>query len=186
MWIYFVIMAGVVLLDQVTKQIVLATLEVGESVPLIPNVFHFTHIKNDGAAFGMLDNARWIFIVISLAAVAGIVFYLVKYRPKNPWLYIPVSMIAGGGVGNLIDRLFYGESFGNGLVVDFLDFCAFPYLWKWIFNVADAFVVVGAFILLGYLLIDIIKDYKQEMQQKAAAAAGSNETTAPDEDKHEG
>ena len=71
-------------------------------------------------------------------------------------------------------------------MVDFLDFCAFPYLWKWIFNVADAFVVVGAFILLGYLLIDIIKDYKQEIQQKAAVAEGSNETDVSDEDKHEG
>ena len=166
MWLYFVIIAGVILLDQVTKVIVLKTLEVGESVDLIPGVFRFTHIKNPGAALGILQENRWIFIVISLVAVVAIIVYLVKYRPKNPWLYVPVSMIAGGGVGNMIDRLFYGESFGNGLVVDFLDFCAFPNLWHWVFNVADAFVVVGAGMLFVYLVIDIINDGKAEKLKK--------------------
>lgn len=180
MWIYFLIIAGVVLLDQLTKQIVLHTLEVGESVALIPNVFHFTHIKNDGAAFGMLDNARWVFIVASLIAVAAITFYLVKFRPKNPWMYVPLAMIAGGGIGNMIDRLFYGETFGNGLVVDFLDFCAFPDLWHWIFNVADAFVVVGAGIVFVYLIGEIIKEGKEEKRKKAQP-----QTEAPKDD-HEG
>ena len=106
MWIYFLIIAGVVLLDQLTKQIVLRTLEVGQSVDLIPGVFRFTHVKNPGAAFGMLQDNRWIFIVLSLVAVAAITFYLVKYRPKNPWMYVPLTMIAGGGIGNMIDRLF--------------------------------------------------------------------------------
>lgn len=170
MWIYFLIIAGVILLDQVTKQIVLHTLAVGESVDFIPGIFRFTHIKNPGAAFGILENNRWVFIVISLVAVAAMIFYLVKYRPKDGWLYVPLCMIAGGGVGNMIDRLFYyeeGSSFGNGLVVDFLDFCAFPNLWHWIFNVADAFVVVGAGILFVYLLIDVIKEFKTEKTKSA-------------------
>ncbi len=166
MWIYFLIIVGVVALDQITKQIVLHTLEVGESVALIPGVFHFTHIKNPGAAFGMLENARWVFIVVSLVAVAAMIFYLVKYRPRDPWMYVPLSMIAGGGLGNMVDRLFYGEQFGNGLVVDFLDFCAFPKLWHWIFNVADAFVVVGAGILMVYLIIEIVREAKAEQQKK--------------------
>ena len=165
MWIYFLIMAGVVALDQITKVIVLRTIPVGESVDLIPGVFRFTHIKNPGAAFGILENNRWVFIVISLVAVAVMIGYLVKFRPKNGWLYAPLCMIAGGGLGNMIDRLFYfekGSSFGNGLVVDFLDFCAFPRLWHWVFNVADAFVVVGAGILFVYLILDIVKDIKAE------------------------
>lgn len=175
MWIYFLIIAGVVLVDQITKIIVLNTLEVGESVALIPNVFHFTHVKNPGAAFGILENNRWVFIVISLVAVSAMVFYLVKYRPRDGWLYVPLSMIAGGGLGNMIDRLFYygeGGSFGNGLVVDFLDFCAFPRLWHWIFNVADAFVVVGAGILFVYLLRDTVKEMKAEKQGTAAKDDG--------------
>jgi signal peptidase II len=75
-------------------------------------------------------------------------------------------MIIGGGLGNMIDRLFYGDKFGDGTVIDFLDFCAFPKLWSWIFNVADAFVVVGAIILFTYLLIDIIKDEKNKAASK--------------------
>ncbi len=165
MWIYFLIIAVVVLLDQLTKQIVLHTIPVGESVNFIPGVFRFTHVKNPGAAFGILENNRWVFILISLVAVAAMIAYLVKYRPKNGWLYVPLCMIAGGGLGNMIDRLFYyeeGSSFGNGLVVDFLDFCAFPRLWHWVFNVADAFVVVGAGILFVYLFLDILRDIKSE------------------------
>ena len=165
MWIYFLIIIGAVLLDQLTKQIVLRTIPVGESVNFIPGVFRFTHVKNPGAAFGILENNRWVFILISLVAVAAMIAYLVKYRPKNGWLYVPLCMIAGGGLGNMIDRLFYyeeGSSFGNGLVVDFLDFCAFPRLWHWVFNVADAFVVVGAGILFVYLFLDILRDIKSE------------------------
>ena len=180
MWIYFLIIAGVVLLDQLTKQIVLHTLEVGQSVDLIPGVFRFTHVKNPGAAFGILQDNRWIFIVMSFVAVAAITFYFVKVRPKNPWMYVPLAMIAGGGIGNMIDRLFYGETFGNGLVVDFLDFCAFPDLWHWIFNVADAFVVVGAGILFVYLLMEIIKEGKAEKGKKA------QQPTETTKDDHEG
>lgn len=101
--------------------------------------------------------------------IAGIIFYLVKYRPQQKLIYIPAAMIAGGGIGNMIDRLFYGEGFGNGTVVDFLDFCAFPDLWYWIFNVADAFVCVGAAILFVYLFIDIIKEEKAKKQEKPNA-----------------
>lgn len=171
MWIYALIIVGVVLLDQLTKQIVLHTIPVGESVSFIPGIFRFTHIKNPGAAFGILENNRWVFIVFSLVAVAAIVFYLVKFRPENRWFSTSLCMIAGGGFGNMIDRLFYfeeGSSFGNGLVVDFLDFCAFPRLWHWVFNVADAFVVVGAGIMIVYLLIDVIKEYKAERLKKTA------------------
>ena len=171
MWIYILIMAGVVLLDQFTKQVVLRTIPVGDSVELIPGIFHFTHIKNPGAAFGILENNRWVFIVFSLVAVAAIVFYLFKFRPENRWFSTALCMIAGGGFGNMIDRLFYyeeGGSFGNGVVVDFLNFCAFPKLWHWILNVADAFVVVGAGIMIVCLFLDIVKEYKEEQAAKKA------------------
>ena len=176
MWIYFLIIVGVVAIDQLTKWIVLLTIPVGESVELIPGIFHFTHIKNQGAAFGILEDNRWVFILLSLVAVSAIIAYLVKRRPDNAWFYIPLCMITGGGIGNMIDRLFYyekGASFGDGLVVDFLNFCAFPRLWHWIFNVADAFVVVGAGMLFVYLLADIIKDIKAD--KKAADGEGHEE-----------
>lgn len=156
------IILGVVALDQATKWVVMLNMELGESVPLIKDVFHFTYIRNAGASFGSFSESRWVFMIASTVMIAGMIFYLVKYRPKEKLIYIPASMIIGGGIGNMIDRLFYGEGFGNGTVVDFLDFCAFPDLWYWIFNVADCFVCVGAAILFVYLFIDIIKDEKNK------------------------
>lgn len=167
--ISFLIIFGVVALDQLTKWIVMLNMELGESIPFIKNVFNFTYIRNPGASFGSFSNNRWVFIVVSTVMIAGIIFYLVKYRPQQKLIYIPAAMIAGGGIGNMIDRLFYGEGFGNGTVVDFLDFCAFPDLWYWIFNVADAFVCVGAAILFVYLFIDIIKEEKAKKQEKPNA-----------------
>ena len=164
--ICLLIVLGCVAVDQATKWIVALNMEIGQSVPFIKNVFHFTYIRNPGAAFGSLSNSRWIFIILSTVMIAGMIYYLVKFRPKSKLMYIPMSMIIGGGLGNMIDRLFYGDKFGDGTVIDFLDFCAFPKLWSWIFNVADAFVVVGAIILFTYLLIDIIKDEKNKAASK--------------------
>ena len=161
------IILGSVALDQATKWIVMLNMELGESIPFIKGVFNFTYIRNAGASFGSFSESRWVFMIASTVMIAGMIFYLVKYRPKQKMIYIPSAMIIGGGLGNMIDRLFYGEGFGNGTVVDFLDFCAFPDLWYWIFNVADCFVCVGAAILFVYLFIDIIKDEKNKKIKKS-------------------
>jgi signal peptidase II len=166
MWLYFLVIAGVIVLDQASKWLVLLNMELHESIEVIPGVFRFTYIRNQGSAFGMFSDSRWVFLVLSVVGIAAVIFYLVKFRPTQKLMWIPLAMIAGGGIGNMIDRLFYGESFGNGTVVDFLDFCPFPNLWMWIFNVADAFVCVGAGILFVYLLIDIIREYKMEKVNK--------------------
>ncbi len=166
MWLYFLVIAGVVALDQGSKWLVMLNMELHESVDLIPGVFRFTYIRNDGSAFGMLSEQRWVFLVLSVVGIAAVIFYLVKFRPKEKLMWIPLAMIAGGGIGNMIDRLFYGDVFGNGTVVDFLDFCLLPNLWMWIFNVADAFVCVGAGILFVYLLLEIIREYREEKSKK--------------------
>ena len=100
-------------------------------------------------------------MIASTVMIIGMVGYLVKCRPTQKLIYIPASMIVGGGIGNMIDRLFYGESFGNGTVVDFLDFCLinFP-----IFNVADCFVCVGA----ALLFLAFILDWRREIKEEAA------------------
>lgn len=166
MWLYFLVIAVVIALDQASKWMVMLNMELHESIAVIPGVFRFTYIRNQGSAFGMFSNSRWVFLVLSVVGIAAVIFYLVKFRPKEKMMWIPLAMIAGGGIANMIDRLFYGESFGNGTVVDFLDFCLFPNLWMWIFNVADAFVCVGAGILFVYLLIDIVREYKAEKDKK--------------------
>ena len=166
MWLYFLVIAGVVALDQATKWLVMLNMELHESIAFLPNVFHFTYIRNEGSAFGMFSENRWVFLVLSTIGIAAVLFYLIKFRPKEKLMWIPLSMIAGGGLGNMIDRLFYGESFGTGTVVDFFDFCMFPNLWRWIFNVADVFVCIGAGILFVYLFLDILREYREEKEKK--------------------
>ena len=130
-------------------------------------VFRFSYVENRGAAFGMLDEHRWVFMIISTVAIVALLVYLLKFAPKNNFLMIGLSLVIGGGIGNMIDRVAYGY------VVDFLDFCAFPNLWMWVFNVADACVCVGAGMVMLYFIIDIVKDAKK---QKAAEIVESENT----------
>ena len=178
MLIWLLIIAGCVILDQASKAWVMYGLgldEVGESLPLIENVFHFTHVRNTGAAFGMLggDNERWIFIIISTIGIIALLVYLWKFRPQSKWACTALSMVIGGGIGNMIDRCFRvgivrGEE--RHYVFDFLDFCAFPKLWKWTFNVADAFVCVGAGILMVWCVGSFIIEARKEAEFKRRMA----------------
>lgn len=161
MVICIIILALSVILDQLTKLLVVRYLELGESVEIIPEVFNFTYIHNKGAAFGMLDEHRWVFMVISSVAIMAILFYLFKFAPKNNLLRVGLSLVVGGGIGNMIDRV------ALGYVVDFLDFCAFDF-WVWIFNVADACVCIGAAVIALYYVTDIVKEAKAEKDKKAA------------------
>ena len=144
MILWTIIIALTVILDQVTKLITIACLDVGESVVFIPYIINFTHIKNDGAAFGMLDNARWIFLLISAAAIIGLPFLLYKYRKVHFLFGFSLSLIIGGAIGNMIDRLFAE----GGLVTDFIELAFMDFA---IFNVADIFVCVGAALMFIYL-----------------------------------
>lgn len=131
----FIIIAVSVILDQITKHIAIIDLKPIEAHPFIEGLIEFRFTTNPGIAFGMLEGKRWLFIPLSSIAVVLMIFALIYYRKKlSPILSIAMGMIAGGGIGNQIDRIFRGE------VVDFLNFqfIDFP-----IFNVADCFVTVG-------------------------------------------
>lgn len=154
-------MIGSVLLDQLTKLFAYRALAPDRSVEVIKGVFRFTYIENDGAAFGMLDDHRWVFMILSTLGIAALAVYLWKIAPKSLLAKISISCIIGGGIGNMIDRI------RLGFVIDFLDFCALPNLWKWVFNVADSFVCVGTAMLIVYLLLDIIKDAKTEKNKES-------------------
>ena len=154
----------IVLLDQLTKWLTVKFLDENESIEVIKDVFHFTYIRNQGAAFGMLSNTRWVFMIISTVAIVGLSVYLWKFAPKSYWITLPVSFIIGGGIGNMIDRLFRYDIGAHGekyyYVVDFLDFRAFPEIWEWVFNVADSFVCVGAAILFVWCLVTMKDEFK--------------------------
>ena len=160
MWIWIVVIVASVFADQLTKQLVVNFLDREEPFDVIEGVFRFSYVENRGAAFGMLDDHRWVFMIVSTVAIVGIIFYMWKFCRDSKLLCLGLSLIVGGGIGNMIDRIFLGY------VIDFLDFCAFPNLWMWVFNVADAFVCVGAAIVVLSLLIDIVKDSKKKSEVK--------------------
>lgn len=137
------IVAFIVVLDQVTKYLAKTYLKPVGSIPLIQNVFHFTYVENRGAAFGILQNQRWLFIVLTVVVSAVIVYYLFTRSQESIVLTIALSMILGGAIGNLIDRL------RLGYVVDMLHFVLIDYP---VFNVADSFVVIGTILLAYYIL----------------------------------
>lgn len=171
MLISIVIILAAVLADQATKLLVINFLDREEPLEIIPNVFRFTYVENRGAAFGMLDDKRWVFMIISTIAIIGLLIYLLKFSGNNNLLNIGLSLVIGGGIGNMIDRVAYGY------VVDFLDFCAFPKVWMWVFNVADSCVCIGAGLIALYLIIDIVKEAKKGKQTTTSESAEENKET---------
>lgn len=128
----------VVVLDQLSKYLIRDMMILHESIPVIPGFLNITYILNKGAAFGILENQRWIFLAI---AVILIVMYLLfgKRLPKHPLVRDGVGLLLGGAIGNALDR------FLQGAVTDFVDFHVWP-----VFNVADIGIVVGVCLLLWY------------------------------------
>ena len=159
MWIipYVAIALGVIAVDQVSKLLILHFLYEDQLV-LIKGVLNFTYVENRGMAFGLLSDHRWIFMVFSTIGIALVGVYL--------WFYVKtklgraaLALVIGGGIGNMIDRVAYG------FVVDFIDFCAFDF-WKWVFNIADSAVCVGAGMFVLYLILDTVKQMKQAKAQE--------------------
>ena len=130
----------VFIIDQLVKHLVVSTMHLGQSLPVIKGIFHITYVLNPGAAFGMLEHQRWFFILVALAAVLfGSAFYK-KLQQESFLMRSGAGLLLGGAVGNLADRI------QSGLVVDFLDFRIWP-----VFNIADIAICAGA----GILIFDI-------------------------------
>ncbi len=147
-----------VIIDQITKAIVTSNMEVGETIPVIEDVFHFTYVRNEGAAFGMLAEHRWVFMSLSVIAIAAIGIYLFKFCKETLFTKIGLALVVGGGIGNMIDRLTLKY------VVDMID-CRF--IDFYVFNFADSCVCVGAgMVILGFLL-SIIKEHKEKSRKEA-------------------
>lgn len=161
-----------VALDQLSKWLVVTYLP-GGGVKLIGGVLRLTYVENRGAAFGMLAEHRWVFIVVSTAAIAAILAYLYMKKPENRLLLSALLLIAGGGIGNMIDRLLLGY------VIDFIDFYAFPDIWVWVFNIADACVCVGAGLMILYLIVSTLGDIRAERLNKAAVGEERGGAEAP-------
>ena len=158
--------AAVILLDRLTKIIAVASLvDVGKSATAIPGVLDFTYVLNDGATAGMLSDHRWVFMVASTVVIIGITLFVALGKVSNKFTVITLAMIVGGGIGNMIDRVF------DGSVVDFIDVTLvnfFPF--NTVFNVADVFVCIGCIMLAISVIVDEVKEYKRKKAAKAADA----------------
>ncbi|TCO78968.1 signal peptidase II [Marinisporobacter balticus] len=139
----YLVVALLVILDQIAKYMVKNRFEVGESIPIIKDVFHLTYVQNIGAAFGILENQKIFFVMITVLVISGIIVFIRTQKNIHKIVLFSLSLIVGGAIGNLIDRV------KLGYVVDYFDFRIWP-----VFNIADTSIVVGA-ILLSYYLIFI-------------------------------
>ena len=139
----------VVALDQGSKQLAEATLQLHERVPLLP-VFNLTLAYNEGAAFSFLSDQggwqRWLFTGLALGVTVVLLVWLSRLRPGERLLAAALALIVGGAVGNLIDRILWGH------VIDFLDFHYQQWHWP-AFNLADSAIVVG----IGLFLLDSLR-----------------------------
>ena len=151
LWIILLIL--IIFVDQLSKWLVVALLQGKPSYYLIDGVLRFTYVENDGAAFGMLDDHRWVFLVLSSVMIIALIYYICKYKPKSKWVMTSLILIVGGGIGNMIDRV------ALGYVVDFIDFRLINFA---IFNGADSFVCVGAGLLILSLVLEVIREGKEK------------------------
>lgn len=145
------IVSTILILDQLTKWQVTRTMRLHESISIIPDLFSITYIRNSGAAFGILAGShsgfRLVFFGITSALALALLGTIYARLSPADWLgRVSVAAIFGGAVGNLIDRVRFGE------VIDFLDFSLLGYHWP-AFNVADAAITVGVCFLIGHFFL---------------------------------
>lgn len=146
-------------MDQISKYLAAAYLPALGTLPIIEDIFHFTYVENRGAAFGMLANHRWIFMILSVVGIGAMIVWLAWEKPKSYWTRTAIALVVGGGIGNMIDRVLLGY------VIDFID-CRF--IDFYVFNIADSCVCVGcAMFVIGAF-------YEEIKSAKAKKAAGEN------------
>ena len=147
----------IISVDQWTKSTVLKKLPLHHSVKVVEGFFNLTHVRNTGGAFGIFGGERGgfgsvLFLAVSLVAIGCIVILFLRLRDDDKHLSLSYSLILSGAIGNLIDRLRYGE------VVDFLDFYISSFHWP-AFNIADSAICVG----IGLMAVELLlHDHKKK------------------------
>ena len=145
LFLYLLVSAGVVALDQITKYLTVHFIPLYEHVPVLPGVVGLTYLRNTGAAFSSFEGMQWLFALIFLFFTVALLWeYFKKRLPFTRFERFCIAAIYGGGVGNMIDRL------RLGYVVDMIEtlFVDFP-----VFNVADCFITCGCIALMAHLVL---------------------------------
>lgn len=162
---YTAVIIGGIILDQITKILAEVFLKSNGTFPIIKNALHLTYVENRGAAFGMLADSRWLFMVVSVAAILVFGAYLYLGHAESTLSAVALAMMTSGGIGNMIDRIF------RGYVIDFIDFRLINFA---VFNGADSLVCVGAGLLILSLLLGLHTDSGVNRQSKDNGNGGSN------------
>ena len=155
-WIWLAVV--VVILDQLTKYVASASLEMYQPIAVMP-MLNWTLMHNPGAAFSFLANEsgwqRWFFSVIAIVVSVVIVLWIKRLEQHEKWQAIALALILGGALGNVIDRIWLGY------VVDFID--VYYEQWHWpAFNIADSAIFIG----VAMIIIDSVREYRAEKQVK--------------------
>ncbi|NWF92886.1 MAG: signal peptidase II [Syntrophaceae bacterium] len=149
-WVLLIVCVWIILVDQWTKHVVQQRLVLYQKVEVIRGFFNLVHVRNTGGAFGILGGeggalTSWLFVAVSFIAIGAVLFLFLRLKEDERTLSLSLSLVLSGAVGNLLDRLRYGE------VVDFLDFHLSSYHWP-AFNIADSAISLGiglmAFVIL--------------------------------------
>jgi signal peptidase II len=147
--IYYLIALAIIAIDQISKWLIVAKMEIGESFSIIENVLYITSHRNRGAAWGILEGQMWFFYIVTIVVTVVLIYFLRTWAKGKMLLSLGISFMLAGAIGNFIDRLFRGE------VVDFIDVYIFTYNYP-IFNIADSSLVIGVIIMA----IQMIKEEK--------------------------
>ena len=155
-WVLLIFFFGILLLDQWTKSLIVQRFLLYQKVEVIQGFFNIIHVRNTGGAFGIFGGEKGgfgsiLFVIVSLIAIGVILFLFIRIKDEEKTLALSFSLILSGAIGNLIDRLRYGE------VIDFLDFYLSSTHWP-AFNIADSAICIG----IGLMALELLKhDHKR-------------------------
>ncbi len=174
-WWYLLIACGIIAFDQITKRIAVNTLKGQADVVFIKNFITWSYHENRGSAYGMLADARWVFMTVSVVGIIAFVLFLYGKRTRNTWLDVGLAFVIGGGMGNMIDRSILGY------VVDFIgtsigDFA----LTNYTCNVADIFVCVGGAIVFVAVVVQVIMEERDKKKAVNRASEQAKKTSEDD------
>lgn len=175
--LWLLISAALVAGDRLTKWLITSNMQPSDTIHLIKlgdkEVLNLYYTLNNGAAFSRLSGKTVFLIVITSLVILWLLYLMIAKRVHRTVYLASISLIIGGGVGNLIDRIF-----NDGLVVDFIDFriINFP-----IFNFADICAVCGAGLLLVTVIADEIREFKRKRRDSVAEEDGGDDNDAPED-----
>jgi len=138
MYVTFLVSIGVLLIDIISKHLVLQSIPLGSRIVVVPQILSLTHVRNAGAAFGLFPGQLLLFAGAAIAVILTLFLFRADILAAGPWAVLASGMIIGGTVGNLLDRIRF-----EGVVIDFISFSFFSP----VFNIADSALVVGSIVL---------------------------------------